>query len=168
MKPSQPTPEPTMTTPSIATEINVNTARIVWSIATAKGDCEGTLADVCAWQADQQASFAKLTATRGDHVIELDADLIDFDPEDLAGTRQRVADAYNEALDDEQAAILNAEQSLDVNVCADITSAADAWVEQGGQRALVALDLETIAKSNGISPARVADLAAGLGVPVLS
>lgn len=167
MTPSQPTLEPTMTTPSIAHEINVAAAHIVWSISTAKGDCEGSLAEVCAWQAEQQASFATLTATRGDDVVELDVDSIDFDPEDLAGTRQRVADAYNEALDDEQAAALNAEQAADLDICADITSAADAWVEVGGQRALVALDLDTIAKSHGISPARVRDLAAGLGVPVL-
>ena len=156
-----------MKTTSIAHEINVATANIVWSISTTKGDCEGSLADVCAWQAEQQASFATLTATRGDHVIELDADAIDFNPEDLAGTRQRVADAYNEAIDDEQAAILNAEQASDLDICADITSAADAWVEIGGQRALVALDIDTIAKSHGISPARVRELATGLGVPVL-
>lgn len=54
---------------------------------------------------------------------------------------------------------------FDVETC--ITAAADAWVEQGGERAIVDADVDAIAKEHGVRPAFVSKRAKAIGVPVL-
>ena len=48
-----------------------------------------------------------------------------------------------------------------------IDRAADAWVEQGGERAIVDADVDAIAKEHGVRPAFVLKRAKAIGVPVL-
>jgi len=57
---------------------------------------------------------------------------------------------------------------FDRAIDAAIDAAAAMWVEQGGQHALVDLDLDVIAKSFGVHPGLVLDRAKALGVPVLA
>lgn len=49
------------------------------TINTAKGTHTGTLREVCAWQAEMQGSYARITVD----ALEVDVDDIDFDGEDL-------------------------------------------------------------------------------------
>lgn len=67
-----------------------------------------------------------------------------------------------------QLVTLSRERDEDVrdDVDAAINSAADAWVEQGGERAIVAVDVDAIAKAENVRPAFVAKRARALGVPV--
>ncbi len=55
---------------------------------------------------------------------------------------------------------------VEFDVDADIGRAADAWVEQGGERAIVAADVDLIAKAEGVRPTFVFARAKVLGVPV--
>lgn len=70
--------------------------------------------------------------------------------------------AYLESLD------LPDTGDFDRAIDAAIDAAAAVWVEQGGQRALVDLDLDVIAKFFGVHPGLVLDRAKALGVPVLA
>ena len=64
---------------------------------------------------------------------------------------------------------LSRERDEDVrdDVDAAINSAADAWVEQGGERAIVAVDVDAIAKADDVRPVFVTKRAKALGIPVL-
>ena len=64
---------------------------------------------------------------------------------------------------------LSRERDEDVrdDVDAAIGRAADAWVEQGGERAIVAVDVDAIAKAENVRAVFVAKRAKALGVPVL-
>lgn len=57
--------------------------------------------------------------------------------------------------------------SVQFGVDADIEAAADEWVNQGGERAIVALDIDVISDSHNVRPSFVAARARALGIPVL-
>lgn len=65
--------------------------------------------------------------------------------------------------------ILSRERDEDVrdDVDAAIIAAADAWVQQGGERAIVDADVDTIAQAENVRPAFVSKRAKAIGVPVL-
>ena len=50
---------------------------------------------------------------------------------------------------------------------AAIIAAADAWTDQGGERAIVAVDVDAIAAKHSVRPAFVAARAAAIGIPVI-
>lgn len=56
---------------------------------------------------------------------------------------------------------------VEFDVEAAVERAADAWIDQGGERAIVAVDLDVIAAEHSVRPSFVADRAAALGIPVL-
>lgn len=56
---------------------------------------------------------------------------------------------------------------VEFDVETGITAAADAWVEQGGERAIVDADIEAIAQKHSVRPSFVVARARAIGVPVL-
>lgn len=56
---------------------------------------------------------------------------------------------------------------VEFDVETGITAAADAWVQQGGERAIVDADVDAIAQAENVRPAFVSKRAKAIGVPVL-
>jgi hypothetical protein len=60
-----------------------------WTIETAKGGTTGTAREIAEWQAEHQGSFAKVTCAwthnDNDYSVEIDADDIDFDADNIDG-----------------------------------------------------------------------------------
>lgn len=97
----------------------------------------------------------------------LDAEVTPTDDDsDFAGWCSRYAptDAHLEEL---ELAVNELDGGVEYDVEAAIERAADTWVDQGGERAIVAADINAIAAEHEVRAAFVAARAAALGVPVL-
>lgn len=88
------------------------------------------------------------------------------DDSDYAGWCSRYAptDAHEVEL---ELAWTELDGGVEFDVDADIGRAADAWLEQGGQHAIVDADVDAIAKEHGVRSSFVVARARALGVPVL-
>lgn len=61
--------------------------------------------------------------------------------------------------------LTEADGGVQFEVDAAVERAADAWVDQGGSRAIVDFDLDTIAAAHGVRPTFVAQRAKAISVP---
>jgi len=69
----------------------------MYSIHSAKGQFNGNLEEVCAWQAEMQGAWATLYWDNG--AFSTNVDDVDFDSDDLPGTIKRVEAVIEKELD---------------------------------------------------------------------